>query len=76
MYAAMAGRVENIRFLLRNYNYNINKKDRKGLNALHYAVAYDHFEAAKELLKNGADVNIPASKRKSAAIFAAVNGNL
>lgn len=51
MYAAMAGRLENIKFLLENYQYNINQKNRAGFSALHYAVIYNHIEIVKELLK-------------------------
>lgn len=75
MYACIAGRLNNVKFLLDHYNYNINQKCKEGLSALHYAVAYNHLDVVKELFKRGADLNLPASKRKSCIIYAAVNGN-
>ena len=76
MYASIAGRTQNVKFLLDNFNYAISQKSKTGLAAIHYAVLFNHMDTMKELIKAGADVNQVAKHRKTPLIQACINGNM
>ena len=57
-YAASLNNLENINFLVKNVNMNINDRDSNGCTALYYAAYYRKRDAYNLLIKLGANQNI------------------
>ena len=59
IWCAKNGKDRYLKKLVQNYDYNVNRKDKNGWNALHYAIYHDHCGVIRILLENGARSDIP-----------------
>jgi ankyrin repeat protein len=55
---------------------DVNKKDGFGMTQLLYAVLSNNFDNVKNLISNGADVNIPDSNNRTPLMIATANCNI
>lgn len=72
--AAFAGKVSTIRMLVGVYKADVNKQDKYGWSALHYASSEGHLEAAEALVECGINPNLRDKDGTSAAFRADING--
>ena len=76
MFAARAGRLENVRFLLQNDRSLPAYKNKQGYSALHFAAEQGHADIIKALVDAGVKANQPGPDRKTILHIAVVHDNL
>ncbi|KAL9658090.1 hypothetical protein ABK040_013004 [Willaertia magna] len=75
-YAAIYGKSHNVAILCEQDKKLVSYKDKEGLTALHYAAMNGHIETMRELLDNGAKVDMPGGLGITALMVAAKHGQL
>ena len=73
--AAIAGRVENMRYLIKK-RAKVDKADKKKQTPLHMAARYEQLEALAVLLEEKAEINVQDRENKTPLYCAANNGHI
>lgn len=68
--AATKGKIEDIKSLISS-GADINRRDPRGMTALHHAAAEGHFWVVAELMERGADIDVPNQSGYTAVMLAA-----
>lgn len=72
--AVFAGRLDEVRALVKGGRYSVDSADRLGYTALHHATICNSITAVRLLLELGANINAKTNSGMAALHFAAING--
>jgi len=64
-----------LKILVETYHFDINKQNHQGKTPLHISSMMGNINTVRYLIDNGADINIPDSKKYTPFIYACLSGN-
>ena len=73
--AAKGGYMDLCKWLIKNYNFNVNERDMSGASPLHYCVSRGHFELFTYFIELGSDSNLETNSGQNCLHFAARYGD-